>query len=57
MCFFQLLITYFILRAVYVPGEEDPRRYIILAPFVFCIQFTTCKGLYPFFADLALGSS
>ena len=33
--------------------EEDPRRWIILAPYVFCIQFT-CKKLY---LSLALGSS
>ena len=33
--------------------EEDPRRRIILAPYVCCIRFT-CKGLYLF---LELGSS
>ena len=33
--------------------EKDPRRRIILAPYVFCIQFT-CKTLY---LSLALGSS
>ena len=25
--------------------EEDPRRQIILAPYVFCFQFT-CQGMY-----------
>ena len=33
--------------------QEDPGRWIILAPYVFCIQFTW-KGLY---LCLALGSS
>ena len=33
--------------------EEDPRRWIFLAPYVCCIRFT-CKGLYLF---LELGSS
>ena len=33
--------------------EEDPRRRIILAPYVCCIRFT-CKGLYLF---LEVGSS
>ena len=33
--------------------EEDRRGRIILAPYVFCIQFT-CKGLY---LSLALGCS
>ena len=33
--------------------EKDPRRRIILAPYVFCFWFT-CKGLY---FSLALGSS
>ena len=29
--------------------QEDPRRRIILASYVFCIQFT-CKGLHSFLA-------
>ena len=33
--------------------QEDPRGWIILAPYVLCIQFT-CKGLH---MSLALGSS
>ena len=37
-------------RDVYMEGgrsyhQEDPRRQIILAPYVFCFHFT-CKGMY-----------
>ena len=40
-------------KGLFTWREEDPRRRIILAPYVFCIQFT-CKMLY---LALALGSS
>ena len=41
------------LFTVFTWREDNPRRRIILAPYVFCIQFT-CKKLY---LSLALGSS
>ena len=38
-------MNYNTIRVLFTWREEDPRRWIILAPYVFCDQFT-CKGLY-----------